>query len=251
MFLSLLWGGASPARGQEAIGAGIAENIAAGRSATDFSSRLRIRTGYLSLAHDTQLVPTRVSGTYAPHPSVALRLQLPLIYADPGSVSDEFGTGDLSTRVLWRAWNRPGAAAFVGFELFFPTASDPLLGTEKYSIAPIAAGFFRVFDDFYFIPIYQQLVSYAGNDERADVNILRLRPVLLAQWPARWYTLLDPGFLWDLEDDLPLKDTMTLGLEVGKQLTDEITLSGKPAVQVYGTEDFAWAFELSFTYRFD
>jgi len=44
---------------------------------------------------------------------------------------------------------------------------------------------------------------------------------------------------------------MTLGLEVGRQLTDRIALSGNPGIQVYGTGDFAWAFELSLTYRFD
>jgi hypothetical protein len=147
VMLSLPWGGTPPARAQEAIGAGIAENIAAGRSATDFSSRLRIRTGYLSLPGDPWLVPTRLSGTYAPHPSVALRLSLPLVYADPGTSGGEFGTSDLSARVLWRAWNHPRAAAFVGLEFFFPTASDPLLGTEKYSLAPTAALFFQILDN--------------------------------------------------------------------------------------------------------
>jgi hypothetical protein len=208
-------------------------------------------SAYLSLAGDPWLVATRLSGTYALHPSVALRLQLPLVYADPGIASGEFGTSDLSARVLWRAWNHPRAAAFVGLEFWFPTASDPLLGTEKYSLAPLAAAFIPLLDNVFFIPIYQQLLSYAGNDERADLNILRIRPVLLAQWPRRWWTLLDPGFLWDLEDDRPTDDTMTLGLEVGKQLTDRIALSGKPAIQVYGSEDFAWAFDLSFTFRFD
>ena len=89
MVLSLPWGGVPPARGQEAVGAGIAENIAAGRSATDFHSRLRVNSAYLSVDRpdDPWLVSTRFSGTYAPHPSVALRLQLPLVYVelDPGS----------------------------------------------------------------------------------------------------------------------------------------------------------------------
>ena len=156
-----------------------------------------------------------------------------------------------SARVLWRAWNHPRAAAFVGLEFFFPTASDPLLGTEKYSLAPTAALFFQILDNVFFVPVYQQLISYAGNDERADLNVLRIRPIVLAQWPGRWWTLLDPGFLWDLEDDLPTEDTMILGLEVGKQLTDRIALSGKPGVQVYGSEDFGWAFELALTFRFD
>ena len=250
--LSLLWGGVPPARCQE-IGAGIAENIAAGRSATDFHSRLRVNSAYLSVDRpdDPWLVSTRFSGTYAPHPSVALRLQLPLVYVDPGSSGGTFGTGDLSARALWRVWNRPKAAAFVGLEFFFPTASDPLLGTEKYSVAPTAAAFFQIRDDLFFIPVYQQLISYAGNDGRADLNILRIRPILLKNWPGRWWTLLDPGFLWDLEDDLLTSDTMTLGLEVGKHVTDRIALSGKPSMQVYGSEDFAWAFELSFTYRLD
>ncbi len=91
--LSLLWGGVPPARCQE-IGAGIAENIAAGRSATDFHSRLRVNSAYLSVDRpdDPWLVSTRFSGTYAPHPSVALRLQLPLVYVDPGSSGGTFGT---------------------------------------------------------------------------------------------------------------------------------------------------------------
>ena len=248
---TVAWGAAHPARAQEAIGAGIAENLAAGRSATDFNSRLRIRSGYWGLAGDRRLVPTRISGTYAPHPSVALRVQLPLLYADAGAAGSEFGSSDLSTRVLWRAWNHPKAAAFVGLELFFPTASDPLLGTEKYIASPILVGFFPLLDNLFFIPVYQHLLSYAGNDDRADINILRFRPLMLAQWPRGWWCLLDPGFLWDLEDDLPTKDTMTLGLEVGKQVTERMTLSGKPAIQVYGTEDFGWAFDLSFTFRFD
>ena len=82
---SLLWGDVRWASAQEAIGGGIPENLAAGRSATDFSSRLRVRTGYLGLPGDRWLVPTRISGTYAPHPSVALRPQLPLIYAGMSS----------------------------------------------------------------------------------------------------------------------------------------------------------------------
>jgi hypothetical protein len=250
-FLWLAWGGASPARGQEAIGAGIAENIAAGRAATDFNTRVRVRTGYWNTAKDTKIVPTRISGTWAPHPSLAFRLQLPLFYTNPTGASSQFGTSDLSARVLWRAWEHPRAAAFVGLEMFFPTASDPMLGTEKYSISPIALAFLPITKRLFFIPVYQQLISYAGDNDRADLNILRFRPILVAQWPRRWFTLLDPGFLWDLEDDLETKDTMTLGLEVGKQVTDHIVMSGKPSIQVYGTEDFAWAFELSFTYRFD
>jgi hypothetical protein len=63
--------------------------------------------------------------------------------------------------------------------------------------------------------------------------------------------MLDPGFLWDLEDDREAKDTMTLGLEVGKILTPRFAVTAKPSIQTYGTEDFAWAVELSVTFSFD
>jgi hypothetical protein len=44
---------------------------------------------------------------------------------------------------------------------------------------------------------------------------------------------------------------MTLGLEVGKLLTKRLAVTGKPSIQVYGTEDFAWAMELSIAFNFD
>jgi hypothetical protein len=239
-----------PARAQE-IGRGIAENTAAGRSPTDFNSRVRVRSAYLDLPIDAELWTTSLSGTWAPIPSLALRLQLPLNYVDPEGSGAEFGMGDLSARALWRPWRNERLAAFVGLDLVFPTASDPILGTEKYSVAPAVAGFAQLMDRLAFIPVYQQIISFAGKDDRFDLNIVRFRPILVAYWPGELYTLLEPGFYWDLEDDRPNQDTMTLGLEVGRQLTKQTGLSAKPSVQVYGTEEFAWAFELTLSYRFD
>ncbi len=136
--LSLPWGNAPPARAPEALGAGIAENIAAGRSATDFNSRVRVRTGYLSLPRDTEIVPTQFSGTYAPRPNVALRLQVPLVYVDPENARSEFGVSDMSARVLWRPWTHPeGAAAFVGVEFLLPTAPGVQAGCAGCSGRPL------------------------------------------------------------------------------------------------------------------
>ncbi len=200
-----------------------------------------------------RLVPTSLAGSWAPLPSVALRLRIPVNYADPGNSGGpgKFEIGDLSTRVLWRFFDTTQVAAFAGVEFAFPTASDPLVGTEKYSVVPTAALYIPVFDKVSFIPIYQQLISFAGEDDRADLDIVRFRPLVLAEWPRGWWTMLDPGFLWDLEDDRKTKDTMTLGLEVGKLLTQRFAVTGKPSIQVYGTEDFAWAMELSITFSFD
>jgi hypothetical protein len=240
------------ARAQE-IGPGISENLATGRAATDFRSRVRLRSGYLGLSGGTWLAPSSLAATWAPIPSVALRLRLPFNYVDPGNSrgSGEFGFGDLSTRAIWRFLDTTHVTAFAGVEFAFPTASDPILGTEKYSVIPTAALYIPITDKISFIPIYQQLISFAGERDRADLEVVRLRSVVLAQWPRGWWTMLDPGFLWDLEDDRETKNTMTLGLEVGKSIAPRLAVTGKPSIQIYGTEDFAWAVELSLAFSFD
>jgi hypothetical protein len=253
LFLFLVTAGFSVRAEAQEIGPGISDNLAAGRAPTDFRSRIRLRSGYLDLSGGTQLAPSSIAGTWAPVPSVALRLRVPVNYVNPGrqGASGEFGIGDLSTRALWRFLDTPRISAFAGVEFSFPSASDPILGTEKYSVIPTAALYVPITDKIAFIPVYQQLVSFAGKESRADINIIRFRSILLAQWPRGWWTMLDPGFLWDLEDDLETKDTMTLGLEVGKVLTPRLAVTGKPSIQTYGTEDFAWAVELSVTFSFD
>ena len=79
----------------------------------------------------------------------------------------------------------------------------------------------------------------------------RFRQIILAQWPKRWWTTFDLGFLWDLEDDLLTEDTMTLGIEVGKQLSNRFAISAKPSFRVYGSADFVLAFELAFSYNLE
>ena len=95
------------------------------------------------------------------------------------------------------------------------------------------------------------LISYQGKESRADLNIARFRPIVVAQWPRGWWTTLAPGFLWDLEDDLPTKDTFTLSLEVGKGLTEHLSVSTRPSIRVYGSEDFGWSVEVAFSYHFE
>ena len=169
------------------------------------------------------------------------------IYPDDPSVSSAVGLGDISTRALFRVWQSPHFSAVVGTELTFPTATDPLLGTQKYSVSPLAALVFQ-YRNFFFVPVYQQVISYAGNVDRNKINIIRFRPVLLAAWPRGWWTTLEPGLWWDLEDAFLTEDTATLGFEVGKRITERLAFSGKPSVRLNGSEEFAWSLDFSLSY---
>ncbi len=101
-----------------------------------------------------------------------------------------------------------------------------------------------------FIPVYQHFFSFAGRKSRADVNLARFRPIVLAPLPRHWWIVLDPGFLWDLERDRDIEDTMTLGVQLGKRIRPNLSVAIKPSIQVYGNEDFSWAFQASLSYRF-
>ena len=180
----------SQAAAQEPLGQQLGTNLEEGRSATDFLSRLRVQSGYIRLPRGVYFATTRFSIDYALRPSVSFRLQVPFLWSDPDdpSVSSAVGLGDISTRALFRVWQSPHFSVVVGTELTFPTATDPLLGTQKYRVSPLAALVFQ-YRNFLFVPVYQQVISYAGNVDRNEINIIRFRPVLLAAWPRGWWTL--------------------------------------------------------------
>ncbi len=53
------------------------------------------------------------------------------------------------------------------------------------------------------------------------------------------------------KDELLTEDTATLGLEVGKRLTDRLAFSAKPSVRLNGSEEFAWPIGFSLSYLLD
>ena len=239
----------SRAAAQEPLGQQLGTNLDSGHSATDFLSRLRVQSGYIRFPRSVDFVTTRFSIDYALRPNLSFRLQVPFLWSDPNdpSVSSAVGLGDIKTRALFRVWQSPHFSAVVGTELTFPTATDPLLGTQKFQVSPLAALIFQ-YRNFLFVPVYQQVISYAGNVDRNEINIIRFRPVLLAAWPRGWWTTLEPGLWWDLENAFLTEDTATLGFEVGKRITERLAFSGKPSVRLNGSEEFAWSLDFSLSY---
>ena len=73
----------------------------------------------------------------------------------------------------------------------------------------------------------------AGDDSRPDINYASIRPaVVLTKWPNRWYTVIDPNFFYDFELDNKLG--MTLEVEVGRALSSNVIVWGRPGIGVFG-----------------
>jgi len=62
----------------------------------------------------------------------------------------------------------------VGFDAGFPTASDDVLGTEKYTAGPAALGVY-LGKKWKLGSLAQHYWSYAGDDDRSDVNMTNLQ----------------------------------------------------------------------------
>jgi hypothetical protein len=127
-----------------------------------------------------------------PHWNLIVRPILPII-ANPVLVSGgdgAFGLGDLNPQ-LFISPSGSTATSFgdvtwgLGPAFSFPTATDGALGSEKWSAAP-AGVVFVLERPWSYGALLQNYWSFAGNDDREDVNQLVLQPFVNYNLPDGW-----------------------------------------------------------------
>jgi hypothetical protein len=156
------------------------------------------------------------------------RFDVPIVATERGGVS-EAGLGDLYAQALYVPWLSRRFALAVGSGLSIPTATDPLLGTKKWKAAPVGAPvwFFPRGQGFFLVRV-QEHVSFAGNDERTDLNHLEVVPVLFWKFTRNWWTLVDTNTLIDFENNNRI--SRSTGIEVGRVLRRSWGLALKPEI---------------------
>ena len=83
--------------------------------------------------------------------------------------------------VFNESWGRWG----VGPVMLFPTATNDALGAEKWAIGP-AAGFVARSQKLLWGVFNQNLFSFAGNNDREDVNVSIIQPIINYSLPDQW-----------------------------------------------------------------
>jgi hypothetical protein len=83
--------------------------------------------------------------------------------------------------VFDQPWGRWG----VGPVMLIPTATKDELGAEKWAIGP-AAGFVASSRKLLWGVFNQNLFSFAGDDDREDVNVSILQPIVSYSLPYKW-----------------------------------------------------------------
>ncbi len=193
---------------------------------TDFFTRLVVRNEYRSLqsGREVNLFVPRLE--YAFSKTFQAWIEAPVVHAESMTpeTASETGLGDILLRGIIRAARGKRYAVVLGADLILDTASEPVLGTGKYQFGPLVFASIEVprFRSTFF-PFYQHYVSFAGDNNRPDINYASIRPsAILTKWPNRWYTVIDPNFFIDFERDMD--SGMMLEFEIGRAVSKNLNV---------------------------
>lgn len=140
----------------------------------------------------------------------------------PGSGS-QFGLGDTVQSLFFspKALTASGWTWGVGPVFLLPTATDDLLGTEKWGAGPTAVALRQTAGGWTYGALANHLWSFAGDDDRADVNASFLQP-FLAKSLGQGRTIstgLESTYDWDNEQwTVPLNLGYSKVSRIGKQM---------------------------------
>lgn len=134
-------------------------------------------------------------------------------------VGDEFGLGDINYTPFLSPREAGGNTFWgIGPSITFPTASEPILGTEKLLLGPSflvmkesppwSLGF-----------LISNSWSVGGEEDRADVNAGFVQPWLYYNFPSGAYIFYEPVITVDWEAESDEQWTVPLGVGVGKIFT--------------------------------
>jgi hypothetical protein len=152
------------------------------------------------------------------------RTILPLVYQSdivPGAGSQS-GLGD-TVQSLFFSPKAPTDGGWIwgaGPVFLLPTGTDDLLSTEKWGAGPTAVAL-RQSGQWTLGFLANHIWSFAGDDDRADVNSTFMQPFLTYTTPAAWsYTFTSEStYDWESEQwGVPLNVSVTKVMRIGKQL---------------------------------
>jgi hypothetical protein len=173
-----------------------------------------------------------------------LRFELPFAQTDAATDSAS-GLGDIYAQVLVVPHATRTFAWVAGSGLIMPTATDPLLGSGQWIAAPLGLPLWRFSRGLFLIKV-QNFMSFAGDDDRADINYLLVTPVYLRAIGRNWWVLADTETKsnWKADGQTGVKS----GFQVGRRATRRVGFWVKPEVWWGENRDGEWNLKLGFVW---
>jgi len=134
----------------------------------------------------------------------------------------EFGVGDINFSAFFSP-AKPGKWIWgIGPSLLFPTATDNALGTEQWGAGPTVV-LLTMDGPWVYGGLINQIWSYAGDNDRADVSQMLVQPFVNYNMPDGWYLVSAPVITanWEASSDntwtVPLGGGVGRVFKIGKQ----------------------------------
>jgi len=221
-----------------------------GTDPTKFLRTLGLRNEYQRLTNDKSFNLTTF--TYIKpfaDGRMNLRLKAPLAYTDAAG-DDEFGLGDLSLRYNWLAHVDAKQGILLGADLTADSASEDVLGRGKWIVGPSVTYAMFLSPTMIFAPAYQHNLSFAGDDNRKDVNesVIDLYMVFTAEDKKSWW-IVDPALVidWETEQNTPFTIEVEYGRNIGILLGGALNAYIRPGTGIGQDRPYDWNIEVGFT----
>lgn len=192
-----------------------------------------------SILYVQPVVPFRLSKDW----NLITRTIIPLIdqpELGPG-VGDVFGLGDIQLSQFLSPAKSGALIWGIGPIFQFPTATDDALGSDKWSAGPTAAAL-TIRGPWVAGAVVNHLWSFAGDDDRADVNQTLIQPIVSYNLPGGWFLSSVPYITANWETDGDDRWTVPIGIGVGKVHrfgTQPVSLQLTPYYNVVRPDDAA------------
>ncbi|MDU8886805.1 hypothetical protein RXV94_11590 [Yeosuana sp. MJ-SS3] len=189
------------------------QNPVASLISIPFQNNMDFGIGSFDGTRNTLNIQPVVPFSLSENTNLITRTIIPIISQPTGPDDSEFGLGDVNLS-LFLTPAKPGKVIYGGgIALGIPTASHAFLGTEKWTAGPSVV-FLTQPTGWTIGTILQNTWSYAGADDRGDVNFfysqvfatknlekgwyLNTAPIITANWEAssgnQWTVPLGAGF---------------------------------------------------------
>jgi len=200
-----------------------AQNPVADLISLPFQNNTNFNVGTLDNTQNVLNIQPVIPFTLNEDWNLITRSILPVIYQPslfPGDDTD-FGLGDFNPAFFLSPKKpvpiSPGVGLVWGAGPVFalPTATDSRLGSEKWSAGPTFVALLltkKVVTGF----LINNLWSYAGESDRADVNAMTLQPFFNYNLPKGWYLTTSPIITANWEADSDNRWTIPIGGGVGR-----------------------------------
>jgi len=226
-----------------------------GTDPTAIVGRVQLSSQYLALPHGARLSDNVARVDIPFRGNWLLRTDTPFHrWLDPNrpGLTSAQGLGNLSALLGWRAYNTPEYAFLIGAVSSFPTASNDLLGTGKYTVGPIiATGRFLPRWESFLFGVFQHQVSAGGDPSRADLSFTNASLQINTIWAERWWTIAQG--VWQVNWEQKAKSSMTLEFELGRNIVGRWGVYMRPGIGVWGNADagaYDWNIEVGTRYMF-